>query len=81
MIKEQVFSPIEDKSIVKKSSIIPVGEDGESSHLEKLWNSPIWDKAKHLEDVTDEDKKSDGFVYTILFDGTIPTKVASFKKL
>lgn len=78
MEKEQVFSPIEDKSITKKSSIIPVGED---DSLEKLWNSPIWDKAKHLEDVTDEDRKNGGFVYTILFEGTTPTKVASVKKL
>lgn len=60
LIKEEVFSTIEDKSLATT-----------------LGNSKIWEKAKHVEDVTSED--GSGFLYTMLFDGTVPVAVTSIK--
>ena len=64
LIKEIVFSTIEDKKIRNDVS-----------------NSPIWKSCLHWEDVTEEQKKKGGYVYTIYFAGLIPISVTSVRKL
>lgn len=43
--------------------------------------SSIWSNSLHYEDVTDEDIKKGGYVYTIYFDGTLPVSVTSVTKV
>ena len=44
-------------------------------------NSPIWKSTLHWEDVTEEQKKKGGWVYTIYFEGVTPISVTSIRKL
>lgn len=44
-------------------------------------NSPIWKKSKHWEDVTEEEKKKGGYLYTMYFDGVTPESVTSIQKI
>ena len=64
LIKEMVFSTIEDKRI-----------------RNDVKNSPIWKSCLHWEDVTEEQKKKGGYVYTIYFEGVTPISVTSVRKL
>lgn len=66
MITEKVYSPIEDKKIRKN-----------------IVNSPIWKKCYKEEEITKEirEKHNVLHVYTIKFNGLIPTQVTRIKTI
>ena len=48
---------------------------------ENVKNSPIWDKCIHWKDITNEDKKDGGYLYTMYFKGLTPIGVTSVMKI
>ena len=64
---------------VTKQMIFSIIEDKKIRN--DIENSPIWKNSVHWEDVTEEQKKKGGCVYTILFNGTTPFSVTSIRKL